>query len=227
MTLFNFVFMLKLSSDYMKFKINDYIIEYEVIRKDNKNLYFRFDENCTLVITAPKFITDTEVKDLIAKNSNAILKMYEDSLQKSERDKSFWYLGKPYDVIFDNRVKDIEIEDGKITCHSEEALNEFYKEECERVFLEEMDICKKCFTSLPDYTLKIRKMRTRWGVCNTKNNTVTLNSELLKKDISLIDYVIIHEFAHFFEGNHGKNFWKIVEQAIPDYKERRRKLRYL
>ena len=36
----------------MKFKLNDYIIEYEVIRKDNKNLYFRINENCQLVITA-------------------------------------------------------------------------------------------------------------------------------------------------------------------------------
>ena len=75
----------------MKFKLNDYIIEYEIIRKDNKNLYFRFDENCKLIITAPKFITELEVKNLITKNSSAILKMYEDAKVRTNRDGLFRY----------------------------------------------------------------------------------------------------------------------------------------
>ncbi len=210
----------------MKFKINDYIIDYEVVRKDNKNLYFRFDENCTLIITAPKFISDDEIKNLITKNSLAILKMYEDALEKSERDKLFWYLGKSYEVTFDNRVSKLEFEDDHIICHDEEALEKFYADECVRVFNEEAETCKRCFNNLPDFEIKIRKMRTRWGVCNTRKKIITLNSELLKKDISLIDYVIVHEMAHFYEGNHGKNFWKIVGDVIPDYKERRKKLKY-
>ena len=210
----------------MKFKLNDYIIEYEVIRKDNKNLYFRFDENCKLIITAPRFISDNEIKNLITKNSSAILKMYEDSLAKSERDSLFWYLGSSYNVTFDNRIKDLKFEENNIICHDEEALKKFYDDECLRIFNEEIVICKKCFSNLPEFRLRIRKMRTRWGVCNTRDKIITLNSELLKKDVSLIDYVIIHEMAHFFEPNHGKNFWKIVECAIPDYKERRKKLRH-
>ena len=69
-------------------------------------------------------------------------------------------------------------------------------------------------------------MRTRWGVCNTAKMTVTLNTELLKKDIELLDYVIVHELCHFFEENHSKNFWKLVGPAYPNYKEARKKLRY-
>ena len=130
----------------MKFKINDYVIEYEVIRKDNKNLYFRIDESCKLVITAPRFISDDDVKNLISKNSLAILKMYENALKRSERDKLFWYLGKSYNVTFDNRVSDVLIEDDLITCSSEEALDAFYQSECLRVFNEEIEVCKKCFS---------------------------------------------------------------------------------
>ena len=65
-----------------------------------------------------------------------------------------------------------------------------------------------------------------YGDSITKDNIITLNSELLKKDISLIDYVIIHEMTHFFEQNHGKHFWELVSMAIPDYKEKRKKLKY-
>ena len=210
----------------MKFKLNDYIIEYDIVRKDNKNLYFRFDENCHLIITAPKFITDLEVKNLITKNSKAILKMYEDAILRSDRDGLFKYLGKKYKVVFDNRVKDVCFEDDAITCFSEEELDKFYHSECERVFNEEISICRKCFNNLPEFKLRIRKMKTRWGVCNTKDKIITLNSDLLKKDIALIDYVVVHEMAHFYEGNHSKNFWKIVEAVLPDYKERRKKLKY-
>ena len=210
----------------MKFKINDYIIDYEIQRKDNKNLYFRFDENCHLIITAPKFISDNEVQELITKNSKSILKMYEDSLERHERNELFWYLGTSYNVIFDNRVMDIEFSDNTIICHDEGALNKFWIDECFRIFTEEANICKKCFNNLPEYEIKVRKMKTRWGVCNTRKKIITLNSELLKKDISLIDYVIVHEMAHFYEGNHGRKFWQIVKSVIPDYKEKRKKLKY-
>lgn len=209
----------------MKFKINDYIIECEIVRKDNKNLYFRFDENCKLIITTPKFISDSEIKNLISKNSSAILKMYESALARMEREESFWYLGKPYNVTFDNRVEELTFDNDTITCHDEDALDKFYQSECLRIFKEEIDICKNCFNNLPEFSLKVRKMRTRWGVCNTRRKIITLNSELLKKDISLIDYVIIHEMAHFYEGNHGKKFWEIVSLALPNYKELRKRLK--
>ena len=210
----------------MKCKINNYIIDYEVIRKDNKNLYFRFDENCKLIITTPKYVTDEDVKDLITKNSSSILRMYEDSLERKERNSLFWYLGKSYNVIFDNRVEDIKFEDDTIICHDEDKLDEFYNLECSRVFNEEISTCKQCFNNLPNFDLKIRKMRTRWGVCNPRRKIITLNSDLLKKDVSLIDYVIVHEMAHFYEGNHSKNFWIIVEKVIHDYKEKRKALKH-
>ena len=210
----------------MKFKLNDYIIEYEVIKKDNKNLYFRFDENCRLIITAPRFINDKEVQKLIQKNSSELLLMYENALERKERDSFFWYLGKSYTVIFDNRVTEITFEDDNIICHDEDALEKFYNDECIKIFNDEVEECRKCFSTLPEFNVRIRKMRTRWGVCNTRNNIITLNSELLKKDISLIDYVIIHEMCHFYEPNHSKNFWNLVSQACPDYKEKRKKLKY-
>ena len=78
---------------------------------------------------------------------------------------------------------------------------------------------------IPVPNLKIRKMRTRWGVCNTKNHNVTLNYNLYKYDIECLDYVIIHELSHFIFPNHSKNFWQQVSKYCPNYKEIRRKLK--
>ena len=68
-------------------------------------------------------------------------------------------------------------------------------------------------------------MTTRWGVCNKKTKTITLNSELIKYSIDKLDYVIIHELSHFIHFNHSKEFWLLVSKYCPRYKEIRKELR--
>ena len=120
---------------------------------------------------------------------------------------------------------DEPIEGDNVITPSKKALELFYNTEVDRVFKSEVEIAKKCFTNLPEFTLKYRNMLTRWGVCNPSKKTVTLNTELLKKDINLLDYVIIHELCHFFEPNHSKKFWNLVGLAYPDYKNARKALK--
>ena len=79
--------------------------------------------------------------------------------------------------------------------------------------------------NIPKFTLKIRKMKTRWGVCNYIKNTVTLNSELIKYERNIIDYVIIHEFSHFTHHDHSAAFWSLVAKYYPNYKLARKELR--
>ena len=43
----------------------------------------------------------------------------------------------------------------------------------------------------------------------------------------ILDYVVVHELAHRKEMNHSKDFWKIVEQVLPDYQKRRKRLKEL
>ena len=72
--------------------------------------------------------------------------------------------------------------------------------------------------------LVIRHLKSRWGSCSSKGK-ITLNSELVKLDPVLIDYVIIHELCHLKHHNHGPDFHKMLGELIPDYKSLRKDLR--
>lgn len=72
--------------------------------------------------------------------------------------------------------------------------------------------------------ITIREQKTRWGSCSSKGN-LNFNWTLVLLDPELLDYVVVHELAHRREMNHSKNFWKIVEAELPDYRERRRRLK--
>ena len=74
--------------------------------------------------------------------------------------------------------------------------------------------------------ITIREQKTRWGSCSGKGN-LNFNWKLTLMPMEILDYVVVHELAHRKEMNHSQKFWKIVEQVLPDYQERRRRLREL
>lgn len=72
--------------------------------------------------------------------------------------------------------------------------------------------------------VRIRNSKSTWGSCSRRGE-ITLSSRLMLAPAEIIDYVIIHELAHLSERNHSSRFWKIVEKACPDCKEKRKWLR--
>lgn len=72
--------------------------------------------------------------------------------------------------------------------------------------------------------ITIREQKTRWGSCSSKGN-LNFNWKLVLFEPELLDYVVVHELAHRIEMNHSASFWAIVESVLPDYKERRKRLR--
>lgn len=69
----------------------------------------------------------------------------------------------------------------------------------------------------------IRRMKSRWGSCSPQNN-ISLNSALIFLSYDLIEYVLLHELVHTIHKNHGKGFWDMLIQLMPDAIERRKKL---
>ncbi len=75
-------------------------------------------------------------------------------------------------------------------------------------------------------TLRLKHMRTRWGSMSPKGN-MSLRLDLIRAPDECIDYVILHELCHLVHPNHGREFWALVEQLVPDWKRRKRLLESL
>ena len=73
-------------------------------------------------------------------------------------------------------------------------------------------------------SVKITSAKTRFGSCSSKN-ALCFSLYLCLYPSEAIDYVVVHELAHIKEMNHSRNFYKVVESVLPDYKERQRMLK--
>ena len=73
-------------------------------------------------------------------------------------------------------------------------------------------------------SVNLKYNQSNWGSCSSKGN-VNLSTRLLFAPDDVIDYVIIHELAHLIELNHSARFWKLVEDAMPDYREKEKWLK--
>ena len=209
----------------MKIKIKQTLIEVVIIPKKIKNIYFRVKEDLKLYVTAHPFVKEKEILKLIEENADSIYKMYQKMVKQQDYEKQFYYLGDKYDIIIDENSQEVHFNGDKIYVSSLKELNKFFNNEARRIFSQRVKQIMVQFPNIPHFSLRIRKMKSRWGVCNRGSNTITLNLDLLKKDISLLDYVIVHELCHFKHPNHSALFWQEVAKYYPNYKLARKCLK--
>ena len=184
-------------------EINQRLVTVQLEKKRNiKHVYLRVLNPNLIQIKTNIYYTLYDAKNLIEKKidwiSSSILKLEKKSVNEDE----FLYLGV--------RKK---LEDFKI-----KNLDSFYKKEILKYLPDLVDIYSKKMNLFPT-SIKYRKNKRTWGSCNYKNG-LNFNILLMKFPIELMEYVIIHELAHIKHKNHSKNFWDLVEDFCPDYKQR-------
>jgi len=210
----------------MKIELDNDIYNVVIERKrSTRNTYIRIHDDLSIYVTCNTLTSDRYILNLINSKEKQILKMIERVKRKQAKEEYFYYLGKKYDLVYLNK-KGITFGEEKVFVSNDFNLDRWYKKEAEKVFQIELDKMYNSFIyKIPYPSLCIRKMKTRWGVCNVKTHKVTLNLELIKKDIKYLDYVIVHELSHLLYANHSKAFWDCVGENFKDYKKIRKELK--
>ena len=202
-----------------EYKLDGEKYNVEVVYKNNKNTYIKIKDDLTIYVTTNYLTPKRVIKNLLDMEQDFLRKTLNKVKSRQNKEQDFYYLGHKYDII---RVpfEDIEIEGEKIYYPSKEKLDKWLKKQIREIFEERLKICYSLFEEkIPYPKLKIRTMKTRWGVNHKLDSSITLNAKLIRYDISVIDYVIIHELSHFVHFDHSREFWNTVSKYDPDYKK--------
>lgn len=201
------------------YKLDGYTYKVLIVKKNNKNTYIKIKDDLTIYVTTNYLTSKREIKIILDNEKEFLRKALSRTRKKLEKEELFYYLGEKYDIIlvpFENT----EVSDGKIFVKDMKTLEKWLKKQMKRIFTERLEYNYNLFDEdIPFPKLKIRSMKTRWGVCNKRDNSVTLNSKLIQYSIHEIDYVIIHELSHFVHFDHSREFWETVRLHMPDYKK--------
>lgn len=208
----------------MNIDINGTTYPINVIRKNNKNTYIRVHDG-VIIVTTNYLESDKKILKLINDNITSIERMINKDNRHQERASKFYYFGTNYDIII-GTFSEVDIVNNKIFTPSYKELDKWIRKNIQEIFTNRLYYWYNEFEeNIPKPSLRLRKMTTRWGVCNTKSKVITLNTELFKYDIECLDYVVIHELSHLVHANHSKEFWNVVSKYCPNYKILRNKLK--
>jgi len=105
-------------------------------------------------------------------------------------------------------------------------LNNFYRNELQQQ-LEKLLPYWEERLQVKASAIGIKKMKTKWGSCNTDAKRVWLNLELAKKPIECLEFILVHELVHLHERHHSSRFISIMDKHLPDWRDRRKLLNSL
>ena len=213
------------------------ILGYEVHRKKVKNINLRIKPNMEIYISAPmnlhsdyieNFIRSKEkwIKQVLQKIEEAKQNQLPSQYLSGEKHK---YLGKEYELeVKQGNSNRVSLKEGKIILtvisnifensdEKKKVMEKWYFENAQKVFV---NTIQKWLEILDESIekLSIKPMKSRWGSCNYVKRYINLNTELIKRTQFEIEYVILHELTHLKYPNHGKGFYRYIENYMPNYK---------
>lgn len=223
--------------------LNGKRIEYDLQRKDVKNINLRIKADRTIFLSANSRVSDEVIEVFIQSKSEYILKAlahYEELAKYAPKPKQY-VDGETFRILgHDRRLKIVEGKKNKI--ESDESYIILTTKDPDDAVLKKrmldkwlVSICKDAIQSLCDSiypkfqkygvvypTIRYRNMVSRWGSCQPKRCILTFNYALVEAPISCIEYVVVHEFTHFLQPNHSKKFYQQLAMFMPDWEERKK-----
>ena len=182
-----------------KIVLKDRTLTYELIRKKVKNVNLRIYPDGRVRVSASSWVSLSHIEKFLLEKQDFIIKTLnkyaENADATAKKAENRHFTKEDYNECV-----------GKINA----AMAIFYPE------------FSKYKIKMPQISL--RAMKTRWGSCTPGKGTIRFNLMLVDKPQECVEYVVVHELAHLVHPNHSKEFWKVVEEILPDWKERKKRL---
>lgn len=231
--------------DKITFNYENRVLDVDVIYKKRKNISIKIIPKDKIQIIAPNKVSREVLENTIDKNSKWIVsklnkfKHMEDCFLKRDYvdGEVYYYKGRPYNlkIIKDKNTHNekkynyISIKDENIEIRTnnwkkedlKESLKKWYKLQSEEVVMDRLDYLRKeseIFAKIQPNLIKVKEQKKIWGSCNLYKN-IYINSKISMLPVEAIDYILVHEFCHILHMNHSKDFYKSVEEIMPNYKE--------
>lgn len=215
-------------------------IAVEVVRKNIKNLYVGvYPPNGRVRVSAPLRIDKDEVRMAVASRLGWIRRkqaQFERQERQSEREyvtgESHYFEGRRFrlDVIernvppsvqlLDNATIALNVRPGSNRDKREQALYLWYRSQLSDRLPALIDKWEQNI-GVQVNEVRIKKMRTRWGTCNTRARRIWLNLELMKKPAHCLEYIVVHELVHLIERRHNDRFRGLMDKHMPQWRQHR------
>ena len=227
-------------------KYKDKTIEYTLYRKKVKNINLRIKREGSIFVSANYMVSVDYINKFLESKGQWIVKhmeflkdKYKENIETNfEENDNMRYIGNTYILKVIKSKEDTIRYDSKYiylyTKHLEdnnkkrEVYENWLRRRAEEVFNKSLDrmyllienykVDKPCFS--------IRKMKRIWGSCMKYKNKINLNLYLMEKEEKCIDYVVLHELVHLVYFNHSKDFYKLLGDLMPDWRERKKTLNF-
>ncbi len=221
-----------------KLEVNGRTIEYELTRKNVKNINMRIGAESVIKVSASNRTTIEMIEKALIKNADYIFKTQEKIKKAKEKEPApLSYKNGEFIRIFGNDCQlkilygnnKVISDNGCIVIYAKEPDNkELIEKLCDKylrtLVTENINKwCREIFPRFEKYNIaypeiNFRKMKARWGSCHSNKGRIFFNTELIRKSEAFCRYVIVHELSHFVHPNHSADFYKVVAEIMPDYK---------
>lgn len=208
--------------------------EYTLTFKPVKNINMRIKKD-GLFVSAPKGTSISFVENVLKSKEKEIIKHINKissyhTAEPFKEGRPLLFLGNNYTLhIIESTKNDVMINKNSIILYTKNTNNAkivyeaWIKEKAKIVFSNSLNrmypLLMDCIPQKPN--IHVKKLSASWGRCNPSKGNISLSVWLLKADLSLIDYVVLHELCHYVHLDHSKKFYELLRSFMPDYKERR------
>ena len=184
-------------------------IELHITKKRVKNINFRLKPH-KLLVSVPLFISSAQAALAIEKRVPWAIANHAQVLEQYKRKQ----IPSKDASIADNTLLLWGVKQSFTLSHDEKIA--YYRKQLSEVA---PALLKKWQPIIGAHAneIRLKKMRTRWGSCNTRARRIWLSVYLPAYPIECTEYVIVHELCHLHHANHSRAFWQTVATAMPDY----------